>query len=162
LTKSRFGALRKNAKLIDEGPHHKSYSLLWRPSAKDQKCNPDLPVDAAIEVAIHEIELDNGTWMYLVTTLKADARSVAELYSWRYDVEFDIRDVKVTMDAENIRAQSVETFKKELFTLIVAFNLIAQFRRQAAGIANVKPRRLSFKGVWLAPEVHGMSCASSV
>ena len=150
LSKPRFGALRKNAKLIDEGQYHKSYSLFWQPSEKDRKSNPNLPVDAAIEVAIHEVELDNGTFMYLVTTLEVDALSVAELYSRRYDVEFDIRDVKVTMDAENIRAKSVEMVKKELMTSIVAFNLIAQFRRQAASIANVKPRRLSFKGVWLS------------
>ena len=44
--------------------------------------------------------------------------------------------------------------KKELMTSIVAFNLIAQFRRQAAGIVSVKPRRLSFKGVWLSFRDH--------
>jgi len=39
-------------------------------------------------------------------------------------------------------------FKKELYTSVVAYNLVAQFRRQAAKLARVKPRRLSFKGVW--------------
>ena len=52
------------------------------------------------------------------------------------------------MDAENIRAKSVEMFKKELYTSVVAYNLVAQFRRQSAKPARVKPRRLSFKGVW--------------
>ena len=107
LTKSRFKALRKQGRLIEEGPFHKSYSLIWRPSVKDRKSNPDLPGDAEIEVAVHEVELDNGTFLYLVTTLEIDATSAAELYSRRYDVEFDIRDLKVTMDAENILAQSV-------------------------------------------------------
>jgi len=154
LTKSRYGALRKNATVIDEGQYHKSYSLFWEPSVKDRKSNPNLPQDASIEVAIHEIELDNGTFMYIVTTLEIDAQSAVELYSRRYDVEFDIRDVKVTTDAENICAQSVVIVKKELMTSIVAFNLIAQFRRQAAGIVSVKPRRLSFKGVWLSFRDH--------
>ena len=31
---------------------------------------------------------------------------------------------------------------------MVAYNLVAQFRRQAAKLANIEPRRLSFKGVW--------------
>lgn len=154
LTKSRFTAMRRNATLIDQGQYHKSYSLFWRPSEKDRKSNPNIPEDASIEVAIHEIELDNKTIMYLVTTLEIDALSAAELYSRRYDVEFDIRDVKVTMDAENILAKSVVMVKKELMTSIVAFNLIAQFRRQAAQIANVQPRRLSFKGVWLSFRDH--------
>lgn len=150
LTKSRFKALRKQGQLIDEGPFHKSYSLTWRPSVKDRKSSPNLPGDAVVEVAIHEVELDNGTFLYLVTTLEIDATSAAELYSRRYDVEFDIRDLKVTMDAENILAQSVVMVKKELMTSVIAYNLIIQFRRQAAQLARVQPRRLSFKGVWLS------------
>jgi len=154
LTKSRFNALRKQGRLIEEGPFHKSYSLTWQPSAKDRKSHPNLPCDAVIEVAIHEVELDNGTFLYLVTTLEIDATSAAQLYSRRYDVEFDIRDLKVTMDAENILAQSVVMVKKELMTSVVAYNLIAQFRRQAAKLARVQPRRLSFKGVWLSFRDH--------
>lgn len=154
LTKSRFNALGKQARLIDEGPFHKSYSLIWRPSLKDRKSNPDLPGDATIEVAIHEVQVDDGTFLYLVTTLEIDATSAAELYSRRYDVEFDIRDLKVTMDAENILAQSVVMVKKELMTSVIAYNLIVQFRRQAAKLARVQPRRLSFKGVWLSFRDH--------
>ena len=154
LTKSRFHALRKQGRLIETGPFHKSYALTWQPSCKDRKSNPDLPCDAAIEVAIHEIELDDGSFLYLVTTLQIDATSAAELYSRRYDVEFDIRDLKVTMDAENILAQSVVMVKKELMTSVVAFNLIAQFRRQAAKLVGIQPRRLSFKGVWLSFRDH--------
>ena len=148
LTKSRFNALRKQGRLIEEGPFHKSYSLTWQPSAKDRKSSPNLPSEAAIEVAIHEVELDNGTFLYLVTTLEIDATSAAELYSRRYDVEFDIRDLKVTMDAENILAQSVVMVKKELMTSVVAYNLIAQFRRQAATsswVSGFDPRQESWR-----------------
>ena len=84
----------------------------------------------------------------MVSNLEVDATSAAELYSYRYDVEFDIRDLKVTLDTENIRGKSVDMVRKELITSVVAYNLIAQFRRQAAEQANVEPKRLSFKGVW--------------
>jgi hypothetical protein len=147
LTDSRYKSLCKKAKLIDEGPHHQSHTLIWQPSAKDRKSNPNLPMDAAVEIGIHKVALDNGTFLYLATTLAIDATSAGELYSRRYDVEFDIRDIKVTMDAENIRARSVTMVMKELMTSIVAYNLIAQFRRQAAKLAGVEPRRLSFTGV---------------
>jgi len=147
LTHSRYKSLCKKAKLIDEGPHHQSHTLIWQPSAKDRKSNPNLPEDAAVEIAIHKVALDNGKFLYLATTLAIDATSAGELYSRRYDVEFDIRDIKVTMDAENILARSVSMVKKELMTSIVAYNLIAQFRRQAAKLAGVEPRRLSFTGV---------------
>ena len=136
--------------MIEEGPFHKSYSLIWQPSVKDRKSNPGLPEKAEIEVVIHEVAFDNDSPLYLVTTLEIDAASAAELYSRRYDVEFDIRDLKVTMDAENILAQSVVMVKKELMTSVVAYNLLAQFRPQAAQLAGVQPRRLSFQGVWLS------------
>jgi hypothetical protein len=55
-------------------------------------------------------------------------------------------------------------FKKELLTSIVAYNLVVQFRRQAAKLANLPPRRLSFTGVWNTFEIfllHQPSCSVS-
>jgi hypothetical protein len=148
LSHTRFNALRRDAERIDEGPNHKSYHLLWSPSDKDRKTNPDLPKDAAIEVVLHDVKLADGNTLYLVSTLEIDADSAAAIYKRRYDIEFDIRDLKVTMDAENIRARSVDMVEKELYTSIVAYNLAVQFRRQAAKVAKVAPRKLSFKGIW--------------
>jgi hypothetical protein len=64
------------------------------------------------------------------------------------DVEHDIRDFKVSMALETIRCRSDEMVKKELSTSVVAYNLVVQFRRQAAQLAQLPPRRLSFKDVW--------------
>lgn len=148
LSMSRFKALRKQAQLIDVEEGCKTYQLTWRPSVKDRKSNPELHEDAAVEVFVHEVELVGSTTLAMVSSLEIDASTAAEIYSRRYDVEFDIRDVKVTMDTENIRAQSVEMVQKELMTSVVAYNLTGQFRRQAAKLAKVEPRRLSFSGVW--------------
>ncbi len=148
LTKARFKSYKRRADLIDEGPMHKTYHLLWKPSGKDYKSTPALLPDASLEVVIHEVEISSDVTLYLISDLELDAIASSNLYRRRYDIEFDIRDLKVTMDAENIRAKSVEMFKKELYTSVVAYNLVAQFRRQAARLAQVEPRRLSFKGVW--------------
>ncbi len=148
LTKARFKSLHRQADLIDKGPTHKTYHLSWKPTSRDRKSTPSLSKDAAIEVLIHEVVLSSSVTLYLISTLEIDALSAADVYNRRYDVEFDIRDLKVTMDTENIRAKSVDMFKKELYASVVAYNLVVQFRRQAAELAEVKPRRLSFKGVW--------------
>ena len=148
LSHSRFKSLRRDAELIDEGPTHKTYHVFWKPSVRDRKSTPDLPSDACIEVVLHEVEIGAGVTLYLVSSLEMDGPTTSKLYCRRYDVEFDIRDVKVTLDTENIRAKSVEMFKKELYTSIVAYNLVAQFRRQSAKLSQLQPRRLSFKGVW--------------
>lgn len=148
LSSMRFKALRRRAVLIDEGPAHKTFHLVWTPSHKDRQSTPDLPADASLDVVVHEVDIQSDKPLYLVGDLEWNGPTAATAYRRRYDVEFDIRDLKVTLDAENIRAKSVEMFKKELYTSVVAYNLVAQFRRQAAKLAQVQPRRLRFKGVW--------------
>ena len=135
LTRQRFKAFRRQAQFIDQGPSHKSYHLLWKPSVKDRQSTPDLPPDAMLEVVLHEVQIGEHGTLYLVSSLEMDGPSAAVIYARRYDMEFDIRDFKVTLDAENIRAKSVEMFRKELLGSLVAYNLVAQFRRQAAKLA---------------------------
>jgi hypothetical protein len=148
MTKSRFKRVRRRATLIDERDNRRTYQVRWTPSAKERKAHPELPEDASLDVFLHEVPLDDGERLYLVTTLSVTSETAAEFYSRRYDVEHDIRDVKVTLNTERIRARSVEMVKKELLTSIVAYNLVVQFRRQAAALANVPPRQLSFTEVW--------------
>jgi len=154
LTASRFKPLKKQGTLVEEEPGHRTWHVVWSPSPKDRKSNPHLPKDAELEVFVHEIKLDDGKHLYLVSNVEADAASLAELYLRRYDVEFDIRDLKVTMDTENIRARKLDTAMKELHGSVIAYNLVAQFRRQAAHLARITPRRLSFSGVWLTFRHH--------
>ena len=147
LTKSRFKSLTRQATLVDEWEGHRTWRLSWTPSPKDRQSNPELPEDAALDVWVHAVPLGQET-LHLVTTLPVSSVQAGEFYARRYDVEHDLRDVKVTLDIESIRAQSVEMFRKELLTSLVAYNLVVQFRRQAAALAGLPPRRLSFTGVW--------------
>jgi hypothetical protein len=147
-TKSRFKSLKRQATLVEKFDGHATWRLHWTPSSKDRKSNPELPADAALDVLLHEVPLPDSKTLFLVTTLTVRSDQAGEFYAHRYDVEHDIRDVKVTLDTENIRAKSVAMVKKELLTSIVAYNLVIQFRRQAAKVAGLPPRRLSFTGVW--------------
>lgn len=149
LSGGRFKALKKKATLVEKDDGSETWHLLWQPSVKDRQTNPHLGAEATVEVFVHRIALEDGKDLYLVSNLEVDASSQATLYLRRYDVEFDIRDLKVTMDTENLRAKSVDTVMKELMASVVAYNLVAQLRRQAAKLARVEPRRLSFSGVWL-------------
>ena len=131
-----------------------SHRLHWTPTAKERLSNPHLPPDASVDVFIYKVELDGGGKLALVSSMRFDAHCLAGLYRRRYDVEFDIRDVKVTLDTENIRAQSVDMVMKELMGSIIAHNLVSQLRRGAAKLAKIPPRRLSFSGVWLSFQDH--------
>jgi hypothetical protein len=154
LTQQRFSALVRSATLIEDGDGGSTYHLLWKPSPKDRKSMPELSEDACVEVFLHKVTLPNGEQLYLVCNVEIDAATAAKLYRFRYDVEFDIRDLKVTMDTENIRAKSCDTMMKELLGSVIAFNLVMQFRKQAASLINVQPRQLSFRGVWTTFQDH--------
>lgn len=147
MTKSRFKMVRRQATMIEEWKGHRTYEACWKPSAKDRKSHPELPCDATLDVFLHEVPLENGKSLELVTTLPISGEQAGQYYARRYDVEHDIRDIKVTLNTEHIRAQSVEMVQKELLTSMVAYNLVVQFRRQAAQLANLPPRRMSFTNV---------------
>ena len=147
MTKSRFKTVRRQATRSEDFNDHRTYEARWAPSVKDRRSHPELPSHAVLDVFLHEVPLPNGDTLYLVTTLPISSEQAGQYYARRYDVEHDIRDIKVTLDTENIRARSVEMVRKELLTSMVAYNLVVQFRRQAAKLANVPPRRLSFTNV---------------
>jgi len=163
VTKSRFKSYRRQAELVDEFEGQATYRWRWTPTPKDRKTNPDLPADAALDVLLHEVPLPNET-LYLVTTLLVSGECAGEYYAHRYDVEHDIRNVKVVLNTERIRAHSAAMVRKELLTSIAAYNLVVQFRKQAAQLANLPPRRLSFTGVWNTFEsflLHQPPCSAS-
>jgi hypothetical protein len=154
LTKSRFKSLRRQAETIETTDRGVHSLLTWVPSPKDRRTNPDLPAEVSLKVELHEVELDNGEMLYLVTTLKVCSARAAEFYARRYDVEHTIRDMKVSLGIEDIRAKSDEMVQKELLCSVVAYNLVLELRREAAKIANVPPRRLSFTGVWTTMQIY--------
>ena len=164
LTKSRFKALVRQAELIEKEDHQSRYRLDWHPSPKDRQTNPDLPVGAHILVELHSIELDSDEQLYLVTSIELESDKASELYDRRYDVEHDIRDIKVTLNLENVRAQSDEMVRKEILCSMVAYNLVVQLRREAAKVARLPPRRLSFSRCWYTMQsclLHQSECDAS-
>jgi len=148
LTKQRFLALHKKATLVDEDGTWKTWSLLWKPSGQDLKSNPHLRPDDCLQVLLHEVQVQPDLTIWVVTSLPGSALECLDLYGCRGNVETDISNFKVVLDTETIRATSVAMFHKELLTSVVAYNLVVQFRQQAAKLVRLPIRRLSFTGVW--------------
>jgi hypothetical protein len=148
MTEQRFGSVTKKAELVESRDHHRVWAHEWRPSAKERKTHPDLPKDGVLKVRLHEIVVNEHLTLLLVTDLPDPSAVLADLYKRRGDVEIDIRNLKVILNTEDIRARSVDTFFKELLASIVSYNLVTQFRCQAAELIQQPPRRMSFKRTW--------------
>lgn len=86
----------------------------------------------------------------LVTTLldaeRYPAAELAELYRERWHCELDLRSLKSTLQMGELRCKTPAMVRKELWTHLLAYNLIRQIMAESAGRHHVLPRQLSFKG----------------
>lgn len=98
----------------------------------------------------------------LVTTMlcpkKVPKDALKLLFRCRWNVELDIRNIKTTMGMEHLRCKTPEMATKELWVYLLAYNLIRLLMAQAALLADLLPRQLSFKHtvqIWVAWQQHG-------
>ena len=86
----------------------------------------------------------------VVTTLldaeEVTATDLAELYRARWNAELDLRSLKQTMQMDILRCKTPESVRKEIWTHILAYNLIRTILAQSASKHRVEPRSISFKG----------------
>lgn len=144
LTEARFGALVKKAQRVGEG----CWLLDWKPSRYDRSAHPDLPPDAVVRGWLHEVRVRPDLTLWLWSTVEGGGAELAQLYRRRGDVETDIRDLKGTLELDQLRGRSASMVQKELWAGLLAYNLATQVRRLAAARVGVEPRQLSFAGVW--------------
>jgi hypothetical protein len=88
--------------------------------------------------------------MIVVTTLldaeEVTASDLAGLYRARWNAELDLRSLKQTMQMDILRCKTPELVRKEIWTHILAYNLIRTTIAQAAVKHDLEPRTISFKG----------------
>ena len=86
----------------------------------------------------------------VVTTLldpKATTlEDLARVYRARWNHELDLRAIKTTMQMDVLRCKTPELVRKEIWTHVLAYNLIRTVMAQAASAHRLQPREISFKG----------------
>jgi hypothetical protein len=86
----------------------------------------------------------------VVTTLldpeQMTKEDLALLYRARWNSELDLRSIKITMQMDELRCKTPELVRKEVWTHILAYNLIRTIMAQTAIKHNIEPRTISFKG----------------
>ena len=87
----------------------------------------------------------------VVTTLLDDSEyskaEIAQLYGFRWNAELDIRSIKQSLHLDHVRCKSPEMVRKELWTTILAYNLIRTTAAASAALHDVQPREISFTAV---------------
>jgi hypothetical protein len=103
---------------------------------------------------VRELKVDSKV---LVTTLlcadEVPKTALGALYASRWNIELDLRNIKTTLGMERLHCRTPAMNEKELWTCLLAYNLIRLLMTESAKQADVLPRLLSFKHslqLWLA------------
>lgn len=89
-----------------------------------------------------------GGWLLVSTMLdplQAPAADLERLYRSRWNIEVDLRSIKAVMGMDILRCKSPHMIKKEVAIHLLAYTLARAVMAQAASLADITARCLSFK-----------------
>ena len=128
--------------------------IIWerpqRPKWMDGQTYDRIP--ASIEVRAIRVQVAQPGFRvgeFVAATTLTDAKAypkddIADLYNRRWLAELDIRAIKITIGMDILRCKTPEMIRKEMWTCLLAYNLIRQAMLQSAQQAGLLPRSLSF------------------
>jgi hypothetical protein len=140
----------RRGRRLGKGDHVVQWQLPEKPKWMDPQTYDRMPASIEVrEVHVRVSEPGFRTESFVVVTTLTDAATyanddIAELYHSRWQVELDIRAIKITMGMDVLRCKTPEMVRKEMWTCLLAYNLIRQALLQSARKAGVSPRALSF------------------
>jgi hypothetical protein len=95
---------------------------------------------------VHEIVLVTTLLDPIVYT----TADLAELYLKRWNIELDLRSIKIVMQMDVLRCKSPDMVEKEIWIHMLVYNVIRGLIVTAAADNGAAPRELSFKGTMQA------------
>jgi Transposase DDE domain len=130
--------------------HEGDWSVAWRAKRWDQPQAAAWPANAEVRGRLLAFRVGRGNskqWLYLFTTVALAAREVLALYQQRWNIETDLRSLKLTVHLQQLSSRSSDGLDKELLAAICAYNLVRAVMCLAARRSGLAPRRLSFTQV---------------
>jgi len=140
----------RRGKSLGKGDHLVRWQRPQRPKWMDTATYAQMPEFLEVrEVRVHVNQPGFRTESFVVVTTLTDkeaysAQDIAALYHKRWLVELDIRAIKTTMGMDILRCKSPAMIRREIWTWLLAYNLIRKVMLEAAFAADMSPRALSF------------------
>lgn len=140
----------RRGKRLGPGDHAVRWMRPPRPAWMDEATYERMP--ASIEVREVEVAVPQPgfrTDVFVVVTTLLDAqeytrKDLAELYHQRWLAELDIRAIKCSMGMDVLRCKSPAMVRKEIWTHLLAYNLVRRTLLQSALECGRSPRQISF------------------
>ena len=135
---------------LGQGDHLVAWAKPAKPEWMDQETFDSLP--GQLEVRELDVRVNVPgfrTESLVVVTSLFDHRvhprdEIATLSRRRWVIELELRDIQTTRDFNVLRRQTPAAVRQELWTGLLAYNLIRQSMRQSARAGERRPHQLSF------------------
>lgn len=135
---------------LSTGDHVVAWKKPQKPEWLDQETYDSLPAELEVrEVLVHVAIPGFRTESLVVVTSLLDpqevsAKAIGDLYRRRWRVELSLRDIKSMLELDVLRRGTPERVRQELWTGLLAYNLIRQSMLQSAHANHQQPWQLSF------------------
>lgn len=140
----------RRGRRLGQGDHVVTWTCPEKPTWMDQATYDRMPLSIELrEVEVHVNQPGFRTASFVVVTTLRDAETytrddIAELYHYRWLAELDIRAIKDTMGMDILRSKTPGMVRREMWTCLLAYNLIRRTMMQSARESGQSPRQLSF------------------
>jgi len=142
----------RRGKRLGKDDHIVQWPKPTKPRSMDRETYDTLPEFLTVRetrMRVQQAGFRSQTIIIVTTLLDGDEISkddLAQLYRARWNAELDLRSLKQTMQMDILRCKTPELVRKEIWTHILAYNLIRTIIAQAASKHGIDPRSISFKG----------------
>jgi hypothetical protein len=142
----------RRGKRLGQGDHVVRWPKPTKPRTIDRETYDRLPEFLLVRerrVWVEQAGFRSRVIIVVTTLLDAEAfpaDDLARLYRARWNAELDLRSLKRTLQMDVLRCRTPELVRKEIWTHLLAYNLIRTVMAQAAAEQGVEPRSVSFKG----------------
>lgn len=146
---ARHADFRRGTRL-GKGDHLVEWTRPAKPDWMDQETYDRMPPSICVRevhVQVHQPGFRVESFVVVTTLTDADTFTrddLAELYHQRWLVELDIRTIKATLGMDVLRCKTPEMVRREIWTGLLAYNLIRQTLLRATLRSGRSPRQLSF------------------
>ncbi len=140
----------RRGRRLGQHDHLVTWTRPAKPKWMDQATYDRMPESMSVRELVVQVQQPGfRSESFIVITTLTDAETyprddIAELYHRRWLAELDIRAIKETLGMDHLRCKSPEMVRREIWTCLLAYNLIRQTMAQSAQRQGMSPRRLSF------------------
>jgi hypothetical protein len=146
---SRSSDLRQGQRL-GKDDHLVTWAKPPRPPWMSQELYAQIPPTMTLRQVHFQVTVPGRrTEALTVVTSLTDPKAyppqdIARLYGYRWNAELDIRDIKQTLGLDHVRCKTPDMVRRELWVILLAYNLIRKLIATAAVLHEKQPRQLGF------------------